>query len=75
MKQPTEMRLYVSKPEKTNAIDWLRPAEQYVASLTAEHAADRKKFYRHDYGAERARAAIAALESLARKLQPFNVAN
>lgn len=74
MKQPKEMRLYV-KTEETNSIDWLAPAERYVAALAAEHAADRKKFYREDGGAERARAAIAALASLQRRLQPFNVVN
>ena len=69
-----ETRLYVPK-ETTNEIDWLGPAERYVAALAAEHAADRKKFYREDNGAERARGAIASLASLSRRLEAFNIAN
>lgn len=67
-----EPKLYTSKTDETNSIDWFGPAERYVTALAAECAADRKAFYHANNGAERARGAIAAAHSLIRRLEPLN---
>jgi hypothetical protein len=54
-----------------NTPDWREQLNGYIESMESAEKTDKKKFYNHDGGSDKARSALAALDSAAIRLQKF----